>query len=409
MKKFNLFLGIILGSACVFAQETTVNLSLESGYSKNIYFHFDTGQSESYDVASWDIAFLRTSAYAFAERINDGLGIEVYEASNNPADYATVNPAEIDNWIQLYNSDTMWEAGAFDFGSATYGWGEYNAASHHVTGTIVYVLKYADGSFKKFMIDDFYNGYTFKYADWNASTSNWENDQTATLPNSENDGKLFNFYSLTNNESVVASPNLDSWDLVFQTYVTDLEVMMYPVVGALQNPNVKVAKTTNLDVNSLDESDYQELINTVGYDWKQFSGTGYTVNSDMYYYLKDANEKVFRFHFLSFDGSSTGNFSLGYEDVTGEMSTVNFDEQNSLSLYPNPVKGKILNILYESNGADQVKVEIYNLAGKLVAQQQLQSNGFFNHQMNLNQLPKGVYILKFNSGKYSDTRKIIVE
>lgn len=408
MKKFNLLLGILIGVGSVSAQETTVSLSLEPGYSKNVYFDFETGQSESFDVASWDIAFMRTSAFLFAERINDGLGIEVYEASDNPDDYATINPADIDNWIQLYNSDTLWEGGAFDYGSASYGWGEYNSVTHHVTGTIVYVLKYADGNFKKFMIDDFYNGYTFKYASWNTTNSTWENPQTVVLPNSENQGKLFNFYSLTQNQSVVASPDLENWDLVFQTYTTDLEIM-YPVIGALQNPNVTVAKSTNTNVNSIDESEYKEEINTVGYDWKQFDGSGYIVDSDTYYFLKYNNGKVFRFHFISFDGSSTGNFELAYEDVTGQMSVLNFDEKNSLSIYPNPVKGKILNLLYESNEIQPAKVEIYDMTGKLVAQEQLQSNGYFNHKINLNHLSKGIYILKFNSGKYSDTKKIVIE
>ena len=408
MKKFNLLLGILIGVGSVSAQETTVSLSLEPGYSKNVYFDFETGQSESFDVASWDIAFMRTSAFLFAERINDGLGIEVYEASDNPDDYATINPADIDNWIQLYNSDTLWEGGAFDYGSASYGWGEYNSVTHHVTGTIVYVLKYADGNFKKFMIDDFYNGYTFKYASWNTTNSTWENPQTVVLPNSENQGKLFNFYSLTQNQSVVASPDLENWDLVFQTYTTDLEIM-YPVIGALQNPNVTVAKSTNTNVNSIDESEYKEEINTVGYDWKQFDGSGYIVDSDTYYFLKYNNGKVFRFHFISFDGSSTGNFELAYEDVTGQMSVLNFDEKNSLSIYPNPVKGKMLNLLYESNEIQPAKVEIYDMTGKLVAQEQLQSNGYFNHKINLNHLSKGIYILKFNSGKYSDTKKIVIE
>lgn len=408
MKNLNFLLALLAGSLFAQAQETTVNLSLGSGYSKNVYFHFNTGQSESYDVASWDIAFLRTGTFEFAERINDGLGIEVYEASNNPDDYATVNPADISNWIQLFNSDTMWEAGAFDFGSADYGWGEYNPVTHHVTGTIVYVLKYANGSFKKFMIDDFYSGYTFKYASWNASSSSWENEHTVTLPNSQNEGKLFNYYSLTNNQSVIASPDLANWDLIFQTYMTDLGIM-YPVLGALQSPDVTVAKSTSTDVNTIDESEYKTEINTVGYDWKTFNGTGYDVDSDTYYFLKYADGKVFRFHFLTYEGSSTGNFSFAYEDVTDQMSTVNFDSKNSLSLYPNPVKGGILTLLYESNQAQPAKVEIYNMAGKMVIQQQLPANGYFNHQINLNSLPKGVYILKFNTGKYSDSQKIVVQ
>lgn len=409
MKKFSLLLAIIAGTSIATAQETTVNLSLGAGYSKNVYFDFESGQSQSFNVDSWDIAFLRTSAYDFAERINDGLGISVYEASDNPADYDNINPANIDSWTQLYNSDTMWEAGAFDFASAPYGWGNYNATTHHVSGTIVYVLKYANGSFKKFMINDFFNGYNFKNASWNASTSSWENEQTVSLPNSENQGKLFNFYSLTNNQSVVASPNMTDWDLVFQTYTTDLGIM-YPVIGALQSRDVSVAKSTDSNVSSINEADYKEEINTVGYDWKSFNGSGYTVNSDTYYFLKYADGKIFRFQFLTYEGTSTGNFSFRYENVTDQMATVNFDDKNSLSIYPNPVKGnKILNILYESNAANNAKIEIYDLTGRIVVKKDLPTNGFFNHQLNLSSLTKGIYILKFNSGKYTETKKIIIE
>ena len=68
-----------------------------------------------------------------------------------------------------------------------------------------------------------------------------------------------------------------------------------------------------------------------------------------------------------------------------------------------------MNLLYESNEIQPAKVEIYDMTGKLVAQEQLQSNGYFNHKINLNHLSKGIYILKFNSGKYSDTKKIVIE
>lgn len=408
MKKISLLLPILLASTGLVAQENIVNLSMEANYSKNVYFHFESGNSESYDVASWDVAFIRTSPFLIAERVNDGLGIELYEASNDPDDYATIDPTNIDTWTRLYNSDSMWEMGAFDSGSAEYGWGGYNPVNHHVEGTVVFVLKYSNGDMKKFMIENFYNGYNFKYANWDTTTLSWGSDYFVNLPNSENPGKLFNYYSLTNNESVVASPDLDDWDLVFQTYVTDLGIM-YPVVGALHNPNVKVAKSTNLDVSLLGESDYKEEINTVGYDWKSFGNGGYVVNSSMYYFLKNANGKIYRFHFLTYEGSASGDFSFAYEDVSGQMSTINFDDKNSLSIYPNPVRGKILNLLYESNGVQETTIQVYDLTGKVVAQEKLPINGFFNHQMNLSHLSKGVYILKFNSGNYSKTQKIIIE
>lgn len=409
MRKIKLFSMFLAASLGLNAQETIANLSMGPSYSHNVYFDFDTGQSESFEAGLWDIAFLRTGTYSFAERINDGLGIKVYEASNNPDDYATVNPADIASWTQLFNSDTVWEAGAFDFGSAPYGWGDYNPVTHHVEGTVVYVLKYADGSFKKFMIEDFFNGYTFKYASWNSSSSNWENEHIVTLPNSENQGKLFNYYNLREHQSVVASADLENWDLVFQTYVTDISGVMYPVIGALQNPNVKVAESTDPNVNLLSESDFKEEINSVGYDWKTFDGGGYSVNSDLYYFLKNEDGKVYRFHFLNYEGSTTGNLSFGYEDVTDQMSTVSFDQLNSFSIYPNPVITGQLNLLYEGTETGPAKVEIRDLTGKLLISNQLPGSGFYHHQIDLSRIPKGIYLVNFTIGRYSDSQKLIIK
>lgn len=406
MKHFNLLGMTLLAAFQLNAQETTVTLSMEQNYSKDVFFKFENGHTESFDKNSWDIAFLRTGSFEFGERVNDGLSISVFEASNNPADYASIDPANIDNWPQLYNSDTTWNFGPFDQASADYGWGEYNPATHHVTGKIVFVLQYGNGAIKKFMIEDFFGGYTIKYADWNASTSTWGEDHSAVIPNSQNQGKLFNYFNLNTHQDVIASPDLANWDLVFQSYLTDLGIM-YPVIGALQNPNVTVAKSTDENAG-MDDLTFAEEINTVGYDWKSFNGSGYTVNSDMYYFLKYNNGDVYRFHFLTYEGSSTGNFSLAYENVTEQMDVVNFDSNNSLSIYPNPSKGDKVNLLYESSTVGNVQIEVYDMSGKTLIQKQLPSNGYFKHELNLNNLAKGIYILKFTSGKYSTTKKLLV-
>lgn len=409
MKQLNLFLLLFMTTILVKAQETVVNLSMQPDYSQEVYFDFSTGQSENYDVDSWDIAFLRTDMFDFGERINDGLGIEVYEVSSNPNDWNNITPADIDNNTpQYYNSDTEWESGAFDQGSATYGWGEYNGANHHVDGKVIYILKYPGDSYKKFMIEDFSNGYTFKYASWNESNAKWINENTDTLSNDDNKGKLFNFYSLSNDEAVIASPDLNNWDLVFQKYTTDLGTM-YPVQGALQNPNVEVAIST--DPNAEDnELNYHEEINTVGYDWKEFDGTSYTVDSDTYYFLKKEDGSVYRFHFLSYDGASTGDFSLGYEDVTHQMDIETFDTHNYFSIYPNPTTDRTLNILYKTNVAtNNGDIAIYDLTGRQVYHENLKSNGFYNQTLDLSALSSGTYILKFNSGEYSTIKKLILK
>lgn len=393
------------------AQTTTVNLSLQPGYSDEVFYDFSTNTAQLVSVNTWDLAFLRDGQFSFATRINDGAGIEVFQASNNPSDWANIDVANIASWTQLFNSDTTWTVGAFDQGTATYGWGEYNPANHHVEGTAIFVLKYADGSFKKFMIEDFYGGYTFKYADWNATTSVWETDESYTLPNSNNPNNLFNYFSLISDSEVSVAPAMNDWDIVFRKYTTDLGGTMYAVSGVLQNPNLTVAENIEPNGNG-DTSNLQYLteINTIGYDWKTYTGSGYSIDPDKYFYLKYADGTIYRLHFLTFEGSTTGNLSFEFEDVTGQMSTVVFNAENSFRVFPNPSSDKRIQILYENNSTgENGNVRIFSLTGEKVFETQLKNNGFYNQTLNLSTLPTGIYLLKFQVGQFSSTKKIVLK
>lgn len=410
MKNFNIFLGLFCAIFALNAQETVVDLSLQSNYAKQVYFNFSSGQSAGFESEAWEIAFLRTSDFDFAERINANLGIEVYEASNNPADYDAVNPADLADGSQLYNSDTTWTIGAFDQGTATYGWGEYNPANHHVDGTVTFVLKYPDGQFKKMMIEDFASGYTFKYASWDETSQSWTDEHTETLPNTLNPGKLFNYFNLSTNQTVTASPDATNWDLVFQKYMTTVQGQKYPVIGALQNPAVTVAKNVGETIPDEADLDFSEKINTVGYDWKNFDGSGYVVDPDIYYYLKKEDGTVYRFHFLSFGGSGSGDFSLGYEDITAQMNVESFDKDNTFALYPNPAKsGQNITLLLDTQKQIDGTVSIYDLNGRQVFEQELKNEGFRKHSLQLSDLPSGVYLLKFRASQYQTTKKLIIQ
>lgn len=412
MKHFNLFLLFGLIAFTTKAQETVLDLSMQPGYSQEIYLDFASGEAQNFDVNAWDIAFYRMDSFDFGERVNDGLGIEVYEMSTDPSDWNAFTPNDInDDTPQYYNSDIFWTLGAFDQGGDpndqfSFGWADYNPTNHHLEGNTIFILAYPDGSYKQLFLVDFFGAYTFRYADWNGSA--WENEQEVTVSNNEGEGQLFNFYSLSNNALATGYPKADEWDLVFQKYVTDLEVMMYPVQGALQNPNAVVAVNTNENAEEGD-LDFSEDINTVGYDWKEFDGSSYVVDPDTYYFLKKEDGTVFRFHFLSFEGSSTGNFSLGYEDVTDQMDVENFDQNNSFSIYPNPARDRNINLLFEDNRGKKALVEVYDLVGRKLKSIQLDANGFSNHSLNLENLSAGTYLVKFQSGNFQTTKKLILQ
>ncbi|WP_121665621.1 T9SS type A sorting domain-containing protein [Mesonia aquimarina] len=410
MKKISI-LFILCGIFIANAQETTVNLSLQSNYSDEVYYKISTDQSEAYTATNWDLAFLRIDNINKAIRVNEGKGIEVYEASNTASDWASIDVNNIANFTQLHNSDTDWGIGALDNGSATWGWGEYNInGNHKVTGTIIFVLKYADGSFKKLFIEEYFGAYTFKYASWNETNSSWENETTTTVSNSSNPNQIFNYYNLETDSEVIASPATEDWDLVFKKYSTDVGGgMMYTVTGVLHHPNLTVAE--NIEPNGNGDTSnlsYSTDINTIGYDWKSFNGSAYDLDPELFYYVKYADGTIYRLHFTDFEGGSTGNLSFTTEDVTNALSTTVFDAENSFSIYPNPSTDKKITLLYENNSAENTQVAIYDMSGKKVFQQKLAPNGFYNKEINLASLESGAYILKYATGNFTTTKKLIL-
>jgi hypothetical protein len=228
---FSIFSFLLVQST--FSQETTVNLSLGASYTSQVYYKLNTKTETTVAANSWDLAFFRASNYEHGIRVNDGIGIEVFEAANQATAWNTIDITNEAAWSKLYNSDTDRINGAFMQGSATYGWGEYNTATHHITGTIIYVLKYTDGSYKKFICEDFYGGYTIKYASWNGS--DWSEDKSAVISNSNNSNNTYNYFSLQNDNEVIIEPAATDWDFVFTKYFTDVSTSKYNVTGVLSS------------------------------------------------------------------------------------------------------------------------------------------------------------------------------
>lgn len=393
------------------AQET-VELSMGANYENEVYLKLANETQNTYAANSWDIAFLRNSPQNIGIRVNDGIGIQVFEAADDPAEWNNINVANESSWTALYNDDTNWDNGAFMQGSASYGWGEYNPVTHHVEGTIIFVLKYADGTYRKFINEDFFGGYTFKFATWDGN--DWVNEKTVTVDNNDNPANRYNYYSLQNDETVIAEPAVGDWDMVFRKYVTDLGGgTYYNVTGVLHNPNVTVAQNEELDgegdPNGLS---YSEDINTIGYDWKSFDGSGYTVNSDMAYYVKYDESTIYRLVFTEFDGASTGNIELDYQDVSGLLGFEDVTEDISFGMYPNPTTNGQVSIVYDVANTASAKntIEVFAINGAKVYSETMSStSGFYNKTLDLSALQSGMYMVNVTSGKNTITKKLILK
>lgn len=412
MKKLLQIAAIALTGLMAHAQQTNVTLSMGAGYADEVYYKLSLEETNTYEAISWDIAFLREDSQNIGIRTNDGIGIQVFEAADSASDWNNINIADEASWTPLYNDDTNWDNGAFMQGSASYGWGEYNPISHHVEGTIVFVLKYADGTYRKFINEDYFSGYTFKYATWNGTA--WVGETTTTISNNNNPDNRYNYYSLQDNTDVIAEPAIGAWDFVFRKYNTFLDPPgeNYIVTGTLQNPYITIAKNEEpTGDGNPNGQNYSEEINTIGHDWKTFNGAGYDVNSDMAYYVKYDENTVYRLVFETFEGSSTGNLSFNFEDVSDLLGLENISEGITFGMYPNPSTDKMVEVVYtiKNSTSQNNTIAVYNIQGKQVFNTKFSSSaGFFNKTLNLSALQSGMYIVKVTSGNNSISKKLIL-
>ena len=417
MKKLLLSITALLATTFALAQEITVDINMGAGYPNEVYFDLSTETSTTYTAADWDIAFLSNNNFDLGIRVNDGVGIKVYEVANTPAGYDTVDVTDQADWVQLYNDPTALKNGAFQQASAPFGWGNYNPSTNTVEGEIVFVLEYADGTFRKLFFESYLFGYTFKCATWNGSA--WSADITETLENSSNPDRIYNYYSLVNETALVGEPAEGEWDFVFRRWLAFIDPpgQYNPVTGVFQSPTVTVAQVEETGTPQPNGLDYSEDANTIGWDWKSFSGTGFTVDSDQKFYVRNEDPDtgdvtVYRIYFTDFEGTSTGNLQFVYEDATALLGIEDVTNTISFGMYPNPSTNGKITILIDiaTNVGENNSIAITNINGATVLKSNITNQGgFYQKDLDVSSLQSGVYLVTFTSGTASVTKKLIIK
>ncbi|MBU1369705.1 MAG: T9SS type A sorting domain-containing protein, partial [Bacteroidetes bacterium] len=84
-------------------------------------------------------------------------------------------------------------------------------------------------------------------------------------------------------------------------------------------------------------------------------------------------------------------------------------EIGTMSFYPNPAKDQIA-INYDLANSAEVKVEIFNLVGAKVYENNLgrQLSGLNNQVINLNEFKNGMYLLRLTANNYPLTTKFMI-
>lgn len=397
---------------------TTVNATTGANYENRTFFDFSANQLTTQPANSWDVAFYRNGSMAFGTRINDAQGIETYLASTDPTQWDNINTANIASWGNpLYNPDLTddLQNGAFEQANLTCsvlstGWGCYNMGTHHIDGKSIYVLKYPDGSFIKFMITDYYGGYTFKYSKLMGTT--WGNTISKTISNGTADA-YFNYYSLINDVEVFnLEPPKADWDIMLTRYWTFYNgMMMYRMSGVIQNPNISVAKTTETQstsaINVPAATEFKKGITTIGHSWKPTSG----LIPDVVYYIKEGNS-YYRMYFIENGGGTTGNMYFKYKNISSTLATNEVNSKVSFGIYPNPAPNKQVTLLYDvkDSNVNSGTITILDFNGRKLHETDISKNqGFFKKELNLSHLASGTYLVSLQIDNYKETKKLILK
>ena len=409
MKRKILLMAVLYTGLHASAQET---VSMGTGYSNENYYSLSSGDEVSVVRDNWDIAFASNGLGSSSStiRVNGSIGTELYLFSNDTADWATLDTTGF-QWSQLINSETDWSTGAFQnqtpASGLDLGWGTYNTITHIVSGDRIFLLKLANGVYKKLIIDQLTGGqFTFHYADLDGS-----NLVETSVSKSNYDGKNFGYYSLQNNASLDREPLADSWDLLFTKYVVDLGGgYLYGVTGVLANAGIEVAQANNVN-NVLTESwqghTFEDNIGTIGWDWKSFNMTtfAYEMEDSLVYFIEDETGNIYKVIFEGFGGSATGDF-IFTKELVNAVGLSEFKSQ-ILNVYPNPASG-IINVIFSSND-NEIGLSIVDLSGRTVASRELNVNaGMAQESIDISHLNSGVYLLTLRTSKGIETQKISI-
>ena len=409
MKRTILLMAALYAGLHASAQET---VSMGSGYSNENYYSLSSGDEISVVRDNWDIAFASDGLGSSSStiRINGSIGTELYLFSNDTADWGSLDTTGF-QWSQLINSETDWSTGAFQNQTPAsgfdLGWGTYNSITHIVSGDRIFLLKLANGAYKKLIIDQLTGGeFTFHYADLDGS-----NLVETSVSKSNYAGKNFGYYSLQNNVSLDREPLANSWDLLFTKYVVDLGGgYLYGVTGVLANAGIQVAQANSVN-NVLTESwqghSFDDNIGTIGWDWKSFNMTtfAYEIEDSLVYFIEDEIGNIHKVVFTGFGGSSTGDFMFTKELVNA-VGLTEFKNQ-ILNVYPNPASG-IINVIFSSY-ENEIALSIVDLSGRTVASRELNVNaGMAQESIDISHLNSGVYLLTLRTSKGIATQKISI-
>lgn len=176
------------------------------------------------------------------------------------------------------------------------------------------------GYFKIQLIENGSNSFTIRCANLDGS-----NEEAKSLI--KNGAYNFTFINWNNGiHEVLIEPQKSKWDVVFTQYTYmfyEPEFTPYLVTGCLLNSNnTQAIEVTNLpfesvDLNFAESQFFPNKRDAIGYEWKYFNGSIYSVDSERIYIVKDQEGYYYKLRFIDFydENGDKGSPQFEYQQL----------------------------------------------------------------------------------------------
>jgi hypothetical protein len=301
---------------------SAVTINMGNNSSSDVYYTLSDEGVKTVERTDWDIAF-STPTMTATVLINEGAGVELYCVGDS-TDWSSVNANTIASFQPLYNVKSNWSIGAFNViadpnDMFNFGWGHYNQSDHNVHGDSIFIIKLANGDYKKLF-------YREKFGMTNTHELIWANldgsDSVHVMINAASyvsDRNLIH-YSITNQQVVEAEPLKNDWDLLFTRYIVKIPAgpgtfMNYPVTGVLSNKGVTVDKVTGMTPEEAFKGytgNFSEAADAIGYDWKVSDPVTHAVSiaDSVSYIVNSVDGNRYQLYFTNYGGLESGSIDI---------------------------------------------------------------------------------------------------
>ncbi len=107
------------------------------------------------------------------------------------------------------------------------------------------------------------------------------------------------------------------------------------------------------------------------------------------------------------DTGTIGNWTVEICATTAQLST-EVNQLTDFAIYPNPSKGNF-NIQFENHSANEVKVNVYDMSGRVIFENKYANQATFNENIQLSNAQAGVYLVSITDGTNKLTKRLVIE